>query len=159
MKKLLLLTCLFFAALCFAKPPTVMSGRVIRVSDGDTIALLNADKAQIRVRLYGIDAPEKKQLYGEASRKYLADMVAGKDIEVKVHNIDRYGRSVGHIIIQNLDVNRAMIEAGYSWVYRQYCKIPECVKWLLLEEEAKADKRGLWQEPDPVPPWEWRRKK
>jgi endonuclease YncB( thermonuclease family) len=160
MKKTLVLIPLLLAAFLFAKDPiSVLSGRVVKVSDGDTITVLNADNEQKRIRLYGIDAPEKKQPYGEAARKYLADQVAGLDIDVSVYDVDRYGRSVGRIIIDGSDVNRAMIAAGLAWVYPQYCKIPECAEWKQIEQEAGAARRGLWQEPNPTPPWEWRRKK
>jgi endonuclease YncB( thermonuclease family) len=159
MRKTIFLALIVFA-LCFftKKPIDVISGRVKIIADGDTIIVLNANNEQKLVRLYGIDAPEKNQPYGEASRKHLSDMVAGLDIDVSVYDIDRYGRSVGRIKINNTDVNRAMIEAGYAWVYREYCKISKCSEWERLEQEAKVAKRGLWQKPNPIYPAEWRRR-
>jgi endonuclease YncB( thermonuclease family) len=156
MRKTIFLALIVFA-FCFLLKvrADVISGRVEIIADGDTIIVLNANNEQKLVRLYGIDAPEKTQPYGEASRKYLADMVAAKDIDVSVYDIDRYGRSVGRIIIDDKDINRAMIEAGYAWVYREYCKISECAEWTKLD---KAARRGLWQESNPVYPQEWRRK-
>ena len=106
-----------------------------------------------------IDTPEKGQPYGNAAQKYLARYVAGETVEVKPMDTDRYGRTVALIFVDDLDVNKEMVRAGYAWVYQRYCKEDFCQRWLELEGRARDEKLGLWQEPNAVPPWEWRRKR
>ena len=139
-------------------PAWAWSGKVIGVADGDTITVLRGKRPQ-KIRLYGIDTPEKGQPYGQTARKYLASLIAGSIVDIETVNTDRYGRTVGIVTDGNRDINQEMVKAGYAWVYRRYCDKPFCEYWISLESEAKADKKGLWQEPDPVPPWEWRRRK
>ena len=90
-------------------------GKVIRVSDGDTIVVLTQDKEQIKVRLNGIDAPEKKQPFGKQSTKFLANLVAGKTVEIKKEGNDRYGRMIGTIFLNGIDINKEMVSNGYAW--------------------------------------------
>ena len=131
-----------------------LSGRVISVTDGDTITLLVSGNRQVKIRLYGIDCPEKKQAFGQAARKFTAGMVAGRTVNVQDMGPDRYGRTVG--IVGNL--NEALLQAGLAWVYPQFCKASFCQKWKLMEAEARRARRGLWKEGNPVAPWKWRRK-
>ena len=119
--------------------------------------MLNSDEKQIKVRLYGIDSPEKKQAYGEVARKCLAEMVAGKNITVIVYDIDSYGRSVGLLSVDGLNVNKEMVTRGYAWVYNQYNKLPEKEEWLILQEKSKIEKKGLWKDLHSIPPWEFRK--
>ena len=133
--------------------------KVVSVTDGDTIKVFNADQGQVKIRLYGIDTPEKAQPYGKAAGKYLASLIAGATVEIESVTTDRYGRTVGIISDSGTNINQEMVQAGYAWVYQRYCDKPFCDYWLALENEAKTGKLGLWQEPDPVPPWEWRRRK
>ena len=133
--------------------------KVVSVTDGDTIKVFNADQGQVKIRLYGIDTPEKAQPYGKAAGKYLASLVAGATVEVESVTTDRYGRTVGIVWDSEININQEMVRSGYAWVYRRYCDKSFCEYWLALENEAKMDKIGLWQEPDPVQPWEWRRRK
>ena len=135
-----------------------ISGKVVKVIDGDTITILNSENKQIKIRLYGIDAPEKDQDCGKISRNYLSELVAGKTIDVNVINIDRYGRSVGRIKIDDKEVAEEMLKAGLAWVYTYYCKIPECEYWKELETQAKTAKVGLWSNPTAQEPWLWRKK-
>jgi endonuclease YncB( thermonuclease family) len=135
----------------------IISGKVTKVADGDTVTIVNADNKLVKIRLYGIDSPEKKQEFGLNSKDFLDNQINGKYITVDVIDIDQYKRSVGRIFLDDLDINRAMIEEGYAWVYTQYCKIPERSEWEQLQELAKANKKGLWQENNPTPPWKWRR--
>ena len=136
---------------------TVVSGKVIKVADGDTITILNSEKKQIKIRLYGIDAPEKAQDFGKISKNYMSELVAGKTIDVTVINIDRYGRSVGRIKIDDKEVAEEMLKEGLAWVYTAYCKIPECEQWKKLETQAKTAKIGLWSNPTAQEPWQWRK--
>ncbi|GFK93540.1 hypothetical protein NNJEOMEG_01374 [Fundidesulfovibrio magnetotacticus] len=129
------------------------SGRVSNVHDGDTITVDGT-----RVRLYGIDAPELAQPGGHASRDFLASLVEGRSVEVKVVDTDAYGRKVGLVRAPGADdVNAAMVKAGHAWVYRKYCQ--NCYAMLLAEKLARYRSLGLWDEPGkPVPPWVWRKR-
>ena len=155
MKKLILITTI----ICLPLTAHAWMAKVVNVTDGDTIKVYNADLGQIKIRLYGIDTPEKRQPYGKAAGKYLASLIAGATVEIESVTEDRYGRTVGIVWDSEVNVNQQMIQAGYAWVYRKYCDKPFCDYWLELENEAKAGKLGLWLDPNPVPPWEWRRRK
>ena len=133
--------------------------KVVSVTDGDTIKVYNAELGQVKIRFYGIDTPEKGQPYGKAAGKYLASLVAGAAVEVESVTKDRYGRTVGIVWDNETNINQEMVRSGYAWVYQRYCDKPFCDYWLALENEAKTSKFGLWQEPNPIPPWEWRRRK
>jgi endonuclease YncB( thermonuclease family) len=133
--------------------------KVVSVTDGDTIKVFNAEQGQIKVRLYGIDTPEKGQPYSKAAGKYLASLIAGATVEVESVTKDRYGRTVGIVWDSEVNINQEMVRAGYAWVYRKYCDKYFCSEWLGLEDKARSSRIGLWQEPDPIPPWEWRRRK
>ena len=139
------------------QPRGIITGKVIRVTDGDTITILDATNTKNKIRLYGIDAPEKAQDFGNKSREKLASLVAGKDIAVTVIDIDRYGRNVGRINVEGKEVAEEMIKAGMVWLYNAYCKIPECKHWKELETQAKNDKIGLWSNPTAQEPWLWRK--
>lgn len=136
----------------FANAETI-TGRVVKVTDGDTITVL-VDRAQRRIRLSEIDAPERSQPFGNRARQALAGLVANRVVVVEVTDTDRYGRLIGRITVDVEDVNRQMVVNGFAWVYRQYMTDRS-----LLEDEARARDGGvgLWSDPHPVPPWEWRR--
>jgi len=121
--------------------------------------VFNAEYGQVKIRFYGIDTPEKGQPYGQAAGKYLASLIAGAVVDIEPVTKDRYGRTVGIVTDGERNINQEMVKAGYAWVYRQYCDKLFCEYWLVLENKARTNKIGLWQEPNPVPPWEWRRKK
>jgi micrococcal nuclease len=145
-----LLLPLVFPTLLFA-----WEGKVVGVTDGDTIKVIKDDR-QIKVRLAAIDTPEKGQPYGQAAKKFTADLVAGKVVKVWPTDTDRYGRTIAFVFVGGTDVNKELLKAGLAWHYKQYSRDPELAK---LEFEARSAKRGLWSEADPVPPWEWRRGK
>lgn len=128
------------------------SAKVIKISDGDTITVLS-DKEQTKVRLYGIDAPEKKQDYGQKSRQFLASLIAGQVVEVESKGKDRYKRTLGIIHHKGQDINAQMVLNGYAWAYAKYSII-----YVDHERLARENKRGLWQSSDPTPPWEWRKR-
>jgi len=130
-------------------------GKVVSVTDGDTIKVLK-DGIQIKIRLAAIDCPEKGQPYGQAARKFTAKLVAGKIVKVWPTDTDRYGRTVAFVFVGSTDLNKELLKAGLAWHYKRYSRDPELAK---LEFEARAQKVGLWKEPDPVAPWEWRRNK
>lgn len=127
-------------------------GKVVGVADGDTVTLLMSGR-QIRVRLAEIDAPEKRQPYGQRSKQSLSDLVYGKQVKVNQQDRDRYGRVVGRVYAGGLDVNAEQIKRGMAWIYRKYNRDRSLVA---LEQEARGAKRGLWSDLNPIPPWEYR---
>lgn len=153
----LISVCAVFLISVMAHAETI-SGRVVGVSDGDTIKVLAPGNQQVKVRMAQIDAPEKDQPYGQASKKSLSDMVFGKTVELRVQDRDRYGRTVATVVLDGRDINRAQVEAGAAWVYRQYLKDRSLIA---VEDAAKAQGKGLWalQADQRMPPWEWRRAK
>ena len=131
-------------------------GKVIKISDGDTITLLTDDKVSHKVRLNDIDAPEKKQPFGSKSRDNLASYIAGETVTVKYKSKDKYGRVLGTIYFDNLDINLQQIKNGYAWVYKQYSKNQTYYK---EEQKARELKKGLWHDKNPIAPWEFRKQK
>jgi endonuclease YncB( thermonuclease family) len=144
------------------KPPSfhVLTGRVVKVVDGDTIYVLDDALTQHKIRLAGIDAPEKNQPYGLASRKHLASLVAGKSVTVEYTKYDRYGRIIGKVVINGVDVCLEQIKAGLAWHYKRYEneQAPEDRKmYARAEDQARTGRIGLWRDNNPRPPWEFRR--
>jgi micrococcal nuclease len=133
-----------------------LRGKVVSIADGDTITVLDANKKQHKVRLTGIDAPEKKQAFGAKSKDRMGELVAGKDVVVEWKENDTYGRTLGKVRQGALDINLQMIKDGMAWHYKKFSKSEEFSK---AEAEAKVDKKGLWADPNPVPPWEFRKLK
>jgi micrococcal nuclease len=148
---LILVLLVFYPCLSWA-----WSGKVVRVTDGDTITVLHAGRGE-KIRLYGIDCPEKGQAFGTKAKRATSTLAFGKVAEVEPVDVDRYGRTVGLVTVGNTLVNQELIRRGLAWVYVRYCKRPVCEKWRQLEAEAWVRKRGLWAEPHPVPPWQFRR--
>ena len=148
----LLITFLFFL------PTLSLAGefKVTKVYDGDTITVLGEGK-ELRVRLYGIDTPEIAQWYGQNAKQFTSSQVFGKTVSVDPIDTDRYGRTVALVSVGDLVINRLLVEYGYAWVYDRYCRKPFCDEWKQLEEEARKAKRGLWKNPDAIPPWKYRR--
>lgn len=126
---------------------------VVGVTDGDTLTVLSNDRTQIRCRLAGIDAPEKGQAFGSASKQSLSDLSFRKIVEVTVIDRDRYGRSVCMLQSEGLDLNLEQVRRGMAWVYRRY---NHDTSYLQAEENAKRARRGLWADPAQVPPWDFR---
>jgi endonuclease YncB( thermonuclease family) len=137
-------------------PVWAWSGKVIGVADGDTITVLR-DKQPQKIRLYGIDCPEKRQSFGKKAKQFTSQLVFGKLVDVEPVAIDRYGRTVAFVQVESVLVNEELIKKGLGWVYVRYCKLPLCVEWQGLQLAAQAEKRGLWEDSDHVPPWEFRR--
>lgn len=133
-----------------------ITGKVVSVADGDTITVLEGTH-QHRIRFYGIDCPESGQDFGARAKKFLSDMVFGKQVQVVQKDMDRYGRVVGMVYIDDTCVNQEIVRAGLAWVYHRYCKENVCQEWTNMEARARTAKIGLWSHPDPIPPWEYRR--
>jgi micrococcal nuclease len=130
-------------------------GEVVGVSDGDTITVMHDGKGE-KIRLYGVDCPEKDQDFGQKAKQFTSSMVFGKTVDVKPVDQDRYGRTVGIVVYDRVNLNVELIRSGHAWVYRQYCTRPECKAWEFIEAKAKDEKNGLWSVPNPTPPWEFR---
>src|SRR2546425_6717743 len=127
------------------------SGRVVGISDGDTIKVLHNGKAE-KIRLNGIDCPEKGQPYGNKAKRFTSDLAFGKEVTIQDHGLDRYSRTVGDVILPDGRIlNRELVAAGLAWWYRKYA--PHNTTLQRLEEEARIAKRGLWADPAPLPPW------
>ncbi len=112
-----------------------------------------------KIRLFGIDCPEKDQAFGKTAKRFTSGMVFKKDVEVEAIGKDRYGRTIGIVKVDGAILNEELIRAGMAWVYPRYCKKPVCQEWKKLQEEARKKELGLWKDPEPIPPWKWRRQK
>jgi micrococcal nuclease len=126
---------------------------VVAITDGDTLKVLQ-DGRQIKVRLANIDAPEKSQAWGQRSKQSLSEICFGKDAQLDVKDIDRYGRTVAVVMCAGVQANRAQVDRGMAWVYVRY-NLDRTLP--VAQEQAKADKRGLWSSSAPTPPWKWRK--
>jgi endonuclease YncB( thermonuclease family) len=138
-------------------PHAVINGRVIHVSDGDSITV-RAGEVNMKVRLAQIDAPEQGQPWGTRAKQDLQGLVAGREVTFTVTDEDRYGRLVAQVQNNGVDVNRAMVARGAAWVYPAYATDPGLV---VVESDARARQAGLWSMPERerIPPWEYRRAK
>ena len=134
------------------------SGKVVGVAYGDTITVLR-DKEQVRIRLYGIDTPERGQPFAKKAKQFTSKLVFGKVVEVHRMDTDRYGRTVALVSVDKQLLNKELVKAGLAWVYDRYCSEPICESWRNFQLRARMDKRGLWADADRIPPWEFRRKK
>jgi micrococcal nuclease len=157
MNKLLPLLLLLLASPAFAAPPateTKLTLKVVSVHDGDTFTGVNDGNQQVKVRLDAVDAPELGQPYGQASRKALSDKIFGKVVTVITKKHDRYGRTIGHVLIDKRDINLELLEEGAVWHYKEYDHNKRLGE---AEVSARAAGKGLWHDPDPIAPWDWRK--
>lgn len=151
MKQLILILFLFPI---FLSAHTI-KGKVVRVSDGDTVVVLDSTNTQHKIRLDAIDAPEKGQDFGNRSKQYLSDLIAGKVVSVEWTKKDMYKRILGTIYIGHVNVNEEMVRSGMAWRY----KYNNSKHLLELQEDAQANKRGLWSMKNPIDPWQFRKDK
>lgn len=142
------------AAVVLQSAADCITGKVTRVSDGDTFWVTDAAKQKHKVRLDRIDAPEMDQPWGKESAAVLKGWVFGKDVRVEYAKRDRYGRILGVIYVGTNDINLAMVWTGNAWHYSCFDKTP---MYVAAEREAREARRGLWSQPDPVNPYQWRR--
>ncbi len=138
-----------------AQPGRTFSGKVVSVFDGDSMQLL-VDGRQVDVRIHGIDAPERSQAFSTVARRALANLVFGKTVDVDTVETDRYGRRVGHVRVDGVNVALEQLRGGFAWHYTYYSKD---AAYAAAEREARAARRGLWQDAAPVPPWDFRQRK
>ncbi len=132
-----------------------ITGKVIGISDGDTLTILTTQKQQIKIRLAEIDTPESGQPYGKRAKQALSKLAFNKQASVVQQDIDRYGRVVGRVYVDNIDVNAELVRVGAAWVYRKYMRDKSLLK---QEQEARNEGRGLWglSEAKQIAPWQWR---
>jgi micrococcal nuclease len=130
--------------------------RVIGVTDGDSVTVLRERREQVKIRLYGIDAPERGQPFGTKSKQHLAGLVFGRDVRVIPRDTDRYGRTVAQIEADGRDVSIEMVRSGMAWWFERYA--PKDGDLQNAQRLARDAEVGLWMDSDPVPPWEWRRR-
>lgn len=150
---------LVIALFILSCPAFALTGQVIRVPDGDTIVVRDARRVEHRVRLAAIDAPEMNQPYGRESRHNLFKLLYNQIVEVveTTSRPDRYGRVIGMVMVGSVNANEQQVRDGYAWAYRRYLRI-EDQYFVMLETVARQNRRGLWADPNPVPPWDWRRR-
>jgi endonuclease YncB( thermonuclease family) len=144
---------------CSREATNSVSGKVVSIADGDTITVLDAQNVQHKIRLQGIDAPERRQDFGAVSREHLANLVFGKYVRIEFAKVDRYGRLVGKVWADGNDECLEQLKAGLAWHYKEYEKEqPASDRQLYAnaELEARNERRGLWKDPSPTPPWEFR---
>ena len=151
MKKLILFSLLLPLFSLFTAE---IRGRGIAVSDGDTITVLDEmDQGKFKIRLDKIDAPEKKQAFGNKARRYLSSCVSGRDVTVRFRAVDRYGRIIGIVFCGGIEINLAMVQNGYAWHYCFYDKNPAYIQ---AEKQARSEKKGLWADSAPENPQQFR---
>ncbi|WP_291997228.1 thermonuclease family protein [Candidatus Accumulibacter sp. ACC012] len=163
---------LVFAFLLLASIATraeTLVGTVVGVADGDTVTVLDADHQQHKIRIGGVDSPEKAQPYGQRSKQNMSALVFGKEVDVHWQKRDRYRRIVGKVMVQpsdcptcpkTLDAGLAQVTMGLAWWYEKYAKdqsAEDAGRYEFAEHEARAKRAGLWADASPIPPWDWRK--
>lgn len=165
MNKLLLVVMLLMLAVPgWAKDPIrIINGQVINVSDGDSIQVVDTAGVKVKVRLYGIDAPETSkgskpgQPFGEDAKTALVDMIYHQQVRLEVQAIDRYKRLVSLVFMNDKNVSLEMVKSGYAWAYIKYLGRPSASEYIEAENEARRLKIGIWKDNNPLPPWEFRK--
>jgi endonuclease YncB( thermonuclease family) len=150
---------LLTTAVGFGQEP-IITGRCVAATDGDTIKVLTTEQQLLRVRIAFIDAPEIHQDFGYRAKQAMSAMAFGKEVELRPHAIDRYGRTVAVVYVSGVDAGLELLRQGLAWVYTRY--LPEAsidiqASYSQAEALAREQQLGLWSDPEPVPPWEWRR--
>lgn len=141
--------------LVFAGHAMAWDGKCVGVADGDTITVMHNGKGE-RIRLHGIDCPERGQDFGKRAKQFTSGMVFRKIVTIEPTDTDRYGRTVAMVYVGGKCVNEELIGAGFAWVYTKYCKEGFCADWEAFEEAARSSGLGLWAHRDPIPPWKYR---
>ncbi len=157
----LLLSFLLIFSVFTANASKLLQGKVVSVADGDTITVLDAEKTQHKIRLQGIDAPEKAQAFGAKSKEALYELVHGKNVQVSFIKKDKYGRILGKVWLDGQDICHEQIKAGLAWHYKKYQDQQPLVDrdaYSASETAAKNQKLGLWSDPRPVAPWDFRKR-
>lgn len=154
------LAAFLFACLCFPATAATFTARVIAISDGDTLTVLDTKHAQHKIRLAGIDAPEKQQAWGQRARQALAGLVFNRVVQIEVDKTDRYGREIGKVLLDGADVNLELVRLGLAWHYKAYEREQSAADRSLYaqaERLARDQRQGLWIDAQPQAPWDYRR--
>lgn len=156
--RLFLLSCLFLQNHPDTAHPiiTEQSGTVVKIVDGDTFDLLTAGKKTVRVRMYGIDCPERKQDFYQAAKNALAGYIFQKNVLIKITGHDRNGRRIAMVFCNKQNINLAMIKNGFAWHFSKYSAD---INFAQAEKQARRAKAGLWKKPGAIAPWEFRKRK
>ena len=156
---------LLLLALASVSAAESFSGRVIGVSDGDTLTILHIEgerKTPRKIRISGIDAPESKQAFGNRAKEAMSALAFGQQAEAECPTVDRYGRDVCKVTVSGVDVGLALIQQGYAWHFKKYQRTqPKADRAIYsdAEDKARSERIGLWRDPNPVAPWDWRKVK
>jgi micrococcal nuclease len=154
LRRALLVSIVLFATSVAAATGHELRGRVVKLHDGDSFELLR-DHRTVGVRVFGIDCPERSQPFGARAKSFTAGLIGNEDVVVVVKDVDRYGRTVGDVVLADgRHLSHELLRAGLAWYYRRYDHDPELEQ---LEAEARAARRGLWSDPHPVAPWNYRK--
>ncbi len=137
------------------KQAKVITGECVSVADGDTITVV-ANGTKYKVRFYGIDSPEKGQLFGLPAREEMTRLLLNKQVTIEIKDKDRYGRVVALVTVDGMSMQDHLVQNGLAWVYHKYCDISLCQTWTIMEHNARKNKTGLWKQPKPLAPWDWR---
>lgn len=159
MKKLICILLLLLSLLSFAEE---LTGKVIKVSDGDTITVLDSNNQKYKIRLQGIDAPETQQAFGETSRQSLASLVYDKEVIILWDKRDKYARILGKVIVDGRDANYEQLKKGLAWYYKKYendLSDEDKERYAEAEAWARNYTEGLWTDSKSIPPWEFRHKR
>jgi endonuclease YncB( thermonuclease family) len=156
----------YLLALCLLLPPVLagaetIQGRVVGVTDGDTIRILDGNNQQHKIRLGGIDAPEKNQPYGTKSKSNLSSLVFNKQVTLECGKTDKYGRLVCVVMLEGQDINLKQVKSGFAWHYRKYASeqtTKQRQDYEAAEGLAREQRAGLWADQGSVPPWQWRKR-
>lgn len=145
---------LLLTGIALSQERETLQGKVIDVIDGDSIVVLTPENKEVKVRLEHIDAPERNQKFGREATHYLFDKIYGRDVDIVTKGTDRYSRTIASIYWLGENLNKALVREGLAWHYKKYSNDEE---YAILEQEARRDKRGLWSQENPTPPWLFRR--
>lgn len=157
MVRIVITHCLLLCLIASSQVALAFTGKVVGIADGDTITVLN-DRQSIKVRLYGIDCPEKRQDFGSKAKQFVSDRAFGKQVEVLPIDKDRFDRTVGVVILPDgSNLNEELLKAGFAWVYSKYCRLSFCSDWKGMERTAQQSQTGLWSHENPTSPWEYRK--
>lgn len=152
----MLMTTLCCLVVSFSALAQTFSGKVTSVKDGDTIEMLVNGKP-LRIRLFGIDCPERGQPFGTKAREYASSLCFNKTVKAVQQDKDQYGRVVAEVYLADgTSLNIKLVAAGFAWQYRQFSKSPQVAA---AEQTARKQKLGLWKDAHPVAPWDWRKQK
>lgn len=154
----------YFVLLCCAAPALGWTGQVVAVHDGDSVRVQRPDGHVVKIRIYGVDCPELGQPWGREARQLTTDLLMGRMVDVvPTGQRPSHGREVAGIVLldQMVVLQDALISAGLAWVDARYCKLAVCDLWRQHQFDAASANppRGLWADPAPMPPWQWRKQK